>query len=103
MIEKISGDQRVSNGAIRRRLKKRQRVLLVDHAHIEVNNPGAGDIHAYALHGEPEEELLSRDAGEIADVGMGEVKGDVEVIVELVLELGDARVRQGYLEDGSGG
>lgn len=42
--------------------------MLVDNADIEVNKTGAGDIDADAFDGEPEEELLSRNAGQISDL-----------------------------------
>jgi hypothetical protein len=63
-----------------------------------VNNPRTGNINAYPFHREPEEELLRRDTRKVADVGVGEVEGDVGVVEELVLELGNARVWQGDLE-----
>lgn len=68
-----------------------------------MNNPRTGNIHAYPFHREPEEELLRRDTRKVADVGVGEVEGDVGVVEELVLELGDARIWQGDLEERRGG
>lgn len=41
----------------------------------------------YPLDGEPKEELLLRDAGQVPDPAVGEDAGDVVVEVELVLEL----------------
>lgn len=100
---KITGWQRVSDSAIRRGLKSGQRVLLVDDADVEVNNTGVGDINVYVSHGEPKKEILRRHTGKVAYAGGREVEGDIGIIVKLVLELGDARVRQRNLEEGGGG
>lgn len=61
----ISG---INSGAIGRGFEEGERELLVDNADIEVNKTGAGDVDADAFDGEPEEELLSRNTGQISDL-----------------------------------
>jgi hypothetical protein len=102
-LHKVRGGQRVRHGAIGRRFKERQGELLVNDTNIEVNDTRAGFINANTLDGEPKEEFLGGDSREVGDVGLGKVEGDVGVVVELVLEIGDARVREGDLVEGGGG
>lgn len=83
-----------NSGAIGRGIEEGEGELLVGDADVEVDDTGAGDVDADALDGEPEEELLGGDAGEPADLAELEGAGDIEVVVELVLEPGDAGLRQ---------
>lgn len=78
----------LSGGAIRRRLKERERELLVYNAHIEVDKARAGYIDSNTFDREPKKELLSRNAGQVSDLAEADGAGDVEIVVDLVLELG---------------
>lgn len=84
--------------AVPRRLERGERKLLGDDADIEVNQAGAGDVDADFDNGEPEEQILGGDAGELVDLAVLQGAGDVHVVVQFVLELGVAGAIQMHLE-----
>ncbi|CAI0376192.1 unnamed protein product, partial [Linum tenue] len=79
-------------------LEHRESELLIHHPDIEVNQPRLGIVDADPFHGEPEEELLLRHPGELLDLARGQEAGDVEIVMELVLQLDVARLGEVYLE-----
>lgn len=81
-------------GAIGRGLEEGEGELLVGDADVEVDDAGAGDVDADALDREPQEELLGGHPGQLADLAEPEGAGDVEVVVDLVLEPRVAGLRQ---------
>lgn len=93
----------ISRSAIRRRLKEGQRELLVDDADVEMNHTRGGQIETDALDRKPKKELLRRNPGQFSDLAVAEYAGDVEIIVNFVLELGIARLVEEDLEPAGGG
>lgn len=57
--------------------------MLANDSYIEVNDTGAGEVDAYGVDREPEEEILSRDTGDMGDVSVGNGAGDGAVVVEV--------------------
>lgn len=68
--------------------KGREWELLGDDAHIEVNQAGAGDIDPDFNHRKPQKQILGGDTGEAVDLAVAETAGDIDVVVQFVLELG---------------
>lgn len=79
-------------------LEERKRELLEDDTNIKINEAGAGDVDSNPLHGKPQEQLLSGNTGELADLAVGKKAGNVAIIVQLALELGNAGLIEMDLE-----
>lgn len=93
---------RISRSAIRRELKERERELLVHNADVEMNYTRSGQIDANSLNRKPKKELLRRNSGQFSDLAVAEAAGDVEIIVNLILELGIAGLVEKDLESAGG-
>lgn len=80
---------------IRRRIEQGNREPLINNAYVEVNHARAGHIDANVEDREPEKEILSRDAGNRADLAGGERTGNGGVVLDGVVEVGGARLIEG--------
>lgn len=93
---------RISGSAIRRGLKEGKRELLVNNTNVEMNYTRSGQIDTNSLNRKPKKELLGGNSGQFSDLAVGEPAGDIEIIVNLILELGIAGLVEEDLETAGG-
>lgn len=71
-----------------------QRKLLGHDSDIEVNQAGSGHIHPDFLDREPEEQILGSDSVQLLDLTVTQSAGNIDIVVDLVLEHGVAGLIQ---------
>lgn len=93
---------RISCSAIRGGLKEGKRELLVNNADVEMNYTRRGQIDTNSLNRKPKKELLGGNSSQFSDLSVGEPARDVEIIVNLILELGIAGLIEEDMETAGG-
>eukprot|EP01018_Ginkgo_biloba_P011534 Gb_40129 [translate_table: standard] len=76
--------------AVRRRLKQRERELLVNNPHIEVYESTVWNVDTNALHWKPEEQFLLLQTCNSSQLPIAQITPNHSLKVDLILKLGKA-------------